>query len=110
MIKFYFIDAKQTGIDIVHPGNVNELANSPFKPYGPEAMGYWDLMENNSPKLHKIIKKISLIPTSSSSIERVFSHLSHKVGKNRANHKCESLCHLHQSSVSSLEFIDLIQK
>ena len=110
-IQFWKIvsDAKQRDIDIVHAGNVRDLANSPFKPYGSESMAYWDLMTNNSPKLHKIVKKIAMIPTSSSSLERVFSQLSHKVGKNRANHKCESLCILHQSSVSSLQFIDILK-
>ena len=102
-------DAKQTDIDIVHSGNVSDLVDKPFKPYGPDALAYWDVMINNSPKLYKIVKKLSLMPTSSSSLERIFSDLSHKVGKNATNYKSETLCLLHQSSASSLEFINILK-
>ena len=105
-----FIVAENNAIDICHAGNALELMETSFKPWSPNSLAYWKLYTNSFTKLSKIAKRLSYIPTSSSSIERIFSELSQKVGKRSTDYKCETLCLLHQSSAKSSDFISALKE
>lgn len=93
---------------IAHPGNVDEMMKSAFTPHGPSANIYWNLYKSNFPKIYTIFRNISKLPASSSSLERIFSEISRKVGKDRTSFRCETLVALQQGSTQALKFMDKI--
>lgn len=99
---------------IAHPGNVEEMMASPFQPHGPTAHTYWDLYKTYFPKIDPIFRFVSKLPASSSSLERIFSEISRKVGKDRTSFYCETLVALQQGSNQAIKFMaeiaDIINK
>ena len=81
---------------------------SSFQPQAPPARTYWALYKNAFPKLYPIVSLISKVPASSSSLERIFSEISRKVGKDRTSLECETLVILQQGSEQATKFMKKI--
>ena len=95
----------ERNIPIAHAGNVEEMTNSAYQPDGPGAQTYWNTYKNNFFKLYPVYQLLSNIPASSSSLERIFSEISRKVGSNRSALQCETLVVLQQGSAQAIKFM-----
>ena len=95
---------------IAHNGNVEQMMMSSFQPQGPPARSYWALYKNAFPKLYPIVSLVSKVPASSSSLERIFSEIGRKVGKDRTSLLCETLVILQQGSAQANKFMKKISE
>ena len=102
--------AAESNIPIAHAGNVEEMAKSPFRPDSAGAQAYWTLFKNNFSKLYPVYQLVARYPASSSCLERIFSQISRKIGKNRTALKCEILVVMQQGRAQAKEFMTKLRE
>ena len=84
-------------------------AQGRYCPLGDAIQLYWSTYSNNFPKLAKCAERILKWPTVSTMIERSFSEVTAHFSKQGNRMHAETLCNIHHSNRSSIEFMNALR-